>query len=351
LRIALDATYSLDDELTGVGVYSQRLLRGLAAAQPDASFRWCYRSHRWVRAFQAGTPPENCTRGLLLEGGVRRADLFHGLNQRLPRRTAVPTVVTFHDLFVMTGEYSTAEFRERFTQQARDAAARTDWVVAVSEFTATQVHSLLGVERARIRVVPHGTDFPRLDPQARREPVILHVGALQKRKNLVRLVEAFAATPPGWRLELLGGNGYGSDAVHAAIAASPRRADIIAPGYVTAAELTAAYARASIFAFPSLDEGYGIPVLEAMAHGLPVITSNASALPEAAGGAAWLVDPHDTSELASALRGLCANEDQRAAMAMAGRARAEQASWARAVESTWGVYRGLLGARASAAST
>ena len=346
MRIALDATYSLDPELTGIGVYSRRLLEGLAAARPECQFRWCYRSHRWLGAFQQPTPPANCWRGLLLDSGVRRAGLFHGLNQRLPRRTAVPAIATFHDLFVMTGEYSTPEFRQRFTAQARAAADRADWIIAVSEFTATQVHDLLGVSRGRIRVVPHGTDRPAAQRAGvPREPIILHVGALQKRKNLVRLIEAFGATPPGWRLALLGGDGYGCEQVHAAVEASTRRADILTPGYVSAAELTSHYQRASIFAFPSLDEGYGIPVLEAMAWGLPVVTSQGSALPEAAGGAAWLVDPLDTGELAGALQRLCQDEDRRAAMAAAGLARVETAGWGEAVAKTWSVYQEALAMR------
>ena len=343
MPIAVDATYSLDPELTGIGVYSRRLLHGLATAHPETRFRWCYRSHRWLTAFQQEAPPRNCWRGLLLESGVRRADLFHGLNQRLPRRTAVRTIATFHDLFVMTGEYSTREFRERFTTQAQEAAARADWIIAVSEFTASQVNGLLGVSRDRIRVVPHGADRPpSVTPVGSRERLILHVGALQKRKNLVRLVEAFGATPAGWRLALLGGDGYGSAEVHAAVEASPRRSDIVTPGYVPAEELAAYYRRAAIFAFPSLDEGFGIPVIEAMAWGMPVITSRASALPEAAGGAAWLVDPLDTGELAAALRHLCDDESRRAAMAASGLVRVETAGWGEAVTKTWAIYREAL---------
>jgi len=349
LSIALDATYSLDPELTGVGVYSRRLLHGLATRHPECRFRWCYRSHRWLASFQQEIPG-NCTRSWLLESGVRRAELFHGLNQRLPRRTAVPAIATFHDLFVMTAEYSTREFRERFTAQAREAADRADLIVAVSEFTGRQVQQLLGVPAERIRVVPHGTDLPaEVAPMGEREKLILHVGAIQKRKNLVRLVEAFAAAPAGWRLALLGGRGYGAEQVQAAIDASGRQADILTPGYVTTAELHSYYRRAAVFAFPSLDEGFGIPVLEAMAWGLPVITSRGSALPEAAGGAAWLVDAADGEELAVALRTLCLEENRRAAMAEAGRRRAAAATWEEAVTKTWQAYEALWGLRARSA--
>src|SRR4029077_19869708 len=135
--------------------------------------------------------PRNVTRRILAEPlGPRSAELFHGLNQRLPRLPLRRAIATFHDLFVMTGEYSTPEFRARFTAQARDAAARADAIIAVSEFTGNQVVSLLGVDPAKVHVVHHGIrPLPVTGDVTAREPVILNVGAIQKRKNIARLVE------------------------------------------------------------------------------------------------------------------------------------------------------------------
>ena len=138
--------------------------------------------------------------------------------------------------------------------------------------------------------------------------------------------------------------GYGSDEVFAAIDRSPHRARIRTPGYLSPAALEAAYRTASIFAFPSLDEGFGIPVLEAMAHGIPVVTSNRSALPEAAGGAAWLVEPEDTEALGATLRQLCQDPELRAHWRARGLVRAADCSWQHAVDETWRVYEELLGA-------
>jgi glycosyltransferase involved in cell wall biosynthesis len=341
--IALDASYSLDPQPTGVGVYSQQLLQGLAASHPDTSFAWCYRPHR---VLQASTLPANCHRRLLLEGGPvtwPAPRLFHGLNQRLPGRKSSPSIATFHDLFVLSAEYSSADFRKRFIEQARQAARYADLIIAVSQFTASQVENLLGVAPSRIRVIAHGVDVP--SPRvgdAQRRPVILHLGAIQKRKNLVRLVEAFGRTPPPWELHLAGSLGYGSEEVLAAIGRSPDRARIRTPGYLTPAALASAYREASIFAFPSLDEGFGIPVLEAMAHGLPVVTSNRSALPEAAGGAAWLIDPEDTEALGHALRQLCEDTTLRQQWRDRGWARVADCGWPQAVDATWRVYRELL---------
>src|ERR1017187_1465066 len=191
LTITLDATYSIGDTLSGVGLYSREILMGLAGAHPEVRFDFFYRPHRYLRARPAPLPP-NARRRMLAEPlGPRGADLFHGLTQRLPRIPMRHAVATFHDLFVMTGEYSTSEFRARFTAQARDAAERADAVIAVSEFTRSQVVSLLGVDPARVHVVHHGTrNFPEQgNAPPGREKVILNVGAIQKRKNIARLVE------------------------------------------------------------------------------------------------------------------------------------------------------------------
>ena len=341
MTIGLDATYSTGGQLSGVGLYSHEILFGLAAAHPEARFQFCYRPHRYR---QAPLPlPPNVRRRLILEPfSPRGADLFHGLNQRLPRIRMRRTVATFHDLFVMSGEYSTPEFRARFTEQARDAAERADAIIAVSEFTRQQVIGLLGVAPARVRVVHHGIRQLAL-PALEREKVILNVGAIQTRKNIARLVEAFEALDPGWRLVLAGSSGYGSAEILARIEASPARARIVVTRYVSPEELSVWYARASIFAFPSLDEGFGMPVLEAMASGIPVVTSNRSAMPEVAGDAAVLVNPESVGELTQALHDLTQQEPLRRDWIRKGRERAHQFTWEKAVAETWSLYRELLG--------
>jgi glycosyltransferase involved in cell wall biosynthesis len=340
-RVALDATYSIGNNLSGVGVYSREILFGLARAHPDTRFQFCYRPHRFVRSFREELPP-NCRRFLLQEPIVpRRAAVFHGLNQRLPTVRPRHTVTTFHDLFVLSGDYSTPEFRRRFAEQARRAAAESDRIIAVSEFTACQVEQLLGVDRSRLRVVHHGVRLP--DRQsAPREKIVLHVGALQKRKNIARLVEAFEALPEDWRLALAGSAGFGAEQILQGIASSPAHDRILVLGYVTAQQLAGWYARAMILAFPSLDEGFGIPILEAMAAGLPVVTSNRSALVEVAGRAALLVNPESIDELAQALVRVAKNEDLRQDLAHKGLARAKEFPWTKAVEKTWAVYRELV---------
>jgi glycosyltransferase involved in cell wall biosynthesis len=342
MTIALDATYSLGDNLSGVGVYSREILYGLAAAHPDQRFRFCYRPHRWGRSLRERLPG-NARRRLLQEpfwsGG---GGLFHGLNQRLPEMRLRRAVSTFHDLFVLTGDYSTAEFRERFSRQAREAARRSDAVITVSTYTASQVEALLGVERSRIHVVHHGVRALTAAPVAR-EDVVLHVGAIQKRKNVARLVEAFEHMPENWTLVLAGSEGgYAAQNILSRIETSPARRRIRMPGYISPVALATWYGRARIFAFPSLDEGFGMPVLEAMAAGIPVIASTRGALPEVCGQAALLVNPEDTESLRDALLALGNSQALRSEYVQRGQERAALFSWRQAVESTWQVYRRLV---------
>jgi glycosyltransferase involved in cell wall biosynthesis len=345
LHVALDATYSLGDNLSGVGVYSREILHGLARTYPEDRWDWFYRSHRFGKALRSAVP-RNVTRRLLSDvWGSRSAPLFHGLNQRLPRRRFRRQIATFHDLFVLTGDYSTAEFRARFAAQAREAAAAADLIIAVSSFTADQVESLLGVPRARIRVVHHGV-LPRVvspAPASQREKIVLSVGALQRRKNQKAIVEAFAHMPDDWSLVLAGSAGYGAEAVTEAVRNSPAQARIRATGYATEQEIADWYARAALFVFPSFDEGFGMPVLEAMAAGIPVISSNRSALPEVCGDAAWLVDPADTEELTEAMRELSKNETRRDELTSRGRWRSAQFTWEQAVTQTHALYQELPG--------
>lgn len=340
MDIALDATYALGDQLTGVGVYSSEILRSLAEAHPEQRFTFCYRPHAYIRAFHSSLPA-NCRRSLLHGPFPLSADLFHGLNQRLPHRRYRRTVSTFHDLFVLTGEYSTPEFRRRFAAQARHAAATSDAIIAVSEFTARQVKELLGVENSRVHVVHHGVrPFPA--SALPRENIVLHTGAIQKRKNIARLAEAFARLPSDWRLVLAGSVGFGAAEILRDLAQNPCRERISVPGYVSAGDLAGWYARARIFAFASLDEGFGMPVLEAMAAGAVVIASNRSALPEVCGDAAFFVDPEDLDALAGALQTVAGDPELEEDLRDRGFRRAAQFTWGKAAAQTWKVYETLV---------
>jgi glycosyltransferase involved in cell wall biosynthesis len=340
-------------------VYCSRIIQALAEAAPGDRFALCYRANRFFRALFSPLPASNCSRRLMEEFAPflppRNAALFHGLNQRLPRTpfprsvTACRAVTTFHDLFVMSGNYSTAEFRKRFSDLARDAAGRSDRIIAVSHFTAGQIAEYLNYPRDRISVVHHGVDpIAEISPQSRdafrrklelESPFLLHVGAIQQRKNVARLVQAFEGLPERYVLVLAGAAGYGAREILDCIEQSPARRRIRVLGYRTRDELNHLYRTAAALAFPSLEEGFGIPVLEAMSAGLPVVTSNSSALKEVAGDATLLVDPLDVDGLRSAIQIALEDTAARESLAAAGLRRAAGFTWQRAAQETLAVYR------------
>lgn len=355
---ALDASYSLGRDPSGVAVYCSRIIEALAEAAPGDRFLLCYRANRFFRALRSPLPAPNCSRRLMEDFfpllPPRNAALFHGLNQRLPRAirkgTSLPrAVTTFHDLLVMSGDYSTPEFRRRFTELARDAARRSDHIIAISHFTAGQIVEHLGYPSDRISVVHHGVDpIPQIAPQAgeafRRElgleaPFVLHVGAIQKRKNVARLLEAFEGLPERYLLALAGATGYGAGEIIGRIEESPARQRIRLLGYRTRDELNHLYRTAAVLAFPSLEEGFGLPVLEAMSAGLPVVTANGSALKEVAGDAALLVDPLDADGLRDALQAALEDPAVKERLVAAGVRRAAEFTWQRAAQQTLAVYR------------
>lgn len=347
--VALDATYLVDPHPSGIAVYSRELLHGLARDHAADRYLHLYRPKQFRRA--PAPPFPNVSNRLLLPflsvtTPWNRPQIFHALNQRVDKRPARRTVTTFHDLFVMTGEYSSREFRARFAKQARQAAARSDLIIAVSEFTKNQVISHLNIPSSRVRVIPHGIHLPEASNAAPRDNIILCVGAVQLRKNVSRLVQAFERLPPAivkdWKLVLAGSTaGFGAAEIVARIEQSPLTRHIQLRGYVAAAELNDLYRRARVFAFPSLDEGFGIPVLEAMANGVPVLTSNRSALPEVAGDAAVTVDPYDVDAISTGLQSLIADQALRADLIARGVARAKLFPSRNTVEETYKIYQEL----------
>jgi glycosyltransferase involved in cell wall biosynthesis len=181
-------------------------------------------------------------------------------------------------------------------------------------------------------------------------PFVLFIGMLEPRKNLSRLMDAFVAlrsrnnTPADLKLVLAGGKGWLYDDIFEHHAASPLRDDILLPGFVPDNALPAIYSAAEVLAFPSLYEGFGLPILEAMACGTPVVASRASCLPEVAEGAALLVDPNNVDGLASALEHALLDQELRSRLIERGIQRAAEYSWRRAAKELLAVYRKVAAA-------
>jgi glycosyltransferase involved in cell wall biosynthesis len=264
----------------------------------------------------------------LVLGRERDADILHCPTYRGPLRTRIPLVVTVHDLAVLrhpeTFNRWTRTYSPRIVPRVLRAARR---IIAVSEFTRRELIELLDVPPERISVVPNGVDdeFTRDGPAASGD-YVLAVGTLEPRKNLSRLVEA--AQRSDVELRVVGARGWGDvevggNGVHWL-------------GEVDDAELARLYRGAVCLAYPSLYEGFGIPVLEAMACGAPVVTTRGSAMEEIADGAAVLVDANDPAEIAAGIERAAAEREQLVAR---GLVRAQAFRWNDIADATVHVYR------------
>lgn len=254
---------------------------------------------------------------------AKRLDVLHCTTFRGPLRPRVPTVLTVHDLAILRYPEAFPRWHGLYGKAGLQRVLRgADAVVAVSEFTKREVATLVDVPAERIRIVPNGVDplFTPVGP-ATEGSYVLAVATLEPRKNLDRVVEA--ARLAGVELRIVGARGWGGVEVPGWV------------GEIPDAELAGLYRGARCVLYPSLYEGFGLPVLEAMASGTPVVTSRGGAMEEIAGGAAVLVDPHDIVSIAD---GIAEAELQRAELVPLGLARASEFTWERAadeVEALW----------------
>lgn len=353
--IGLDASYIFGAYPTGSATYSRRLIESLAELDTNHHFVICYRMSRLSKRREFLRPAGTSTR-MLTFWRPWRTDLFHSLAQRAPSFRFRREAVTIHDIFPITGhDYSTPEYARKFSAVLREAAARADRIVTGSHATAGLLQSECDVEPERIRVTPYGVDLPEqtlaADERLRERErlvgegneMLLTVGMLENRKNVLNALRALKLLPERYRLMLVGGDGYGHEAIHAFIAEHRLESRVHRSGYVSAALLRTFYQSASALLFPSFEEGFGFPVLEAMANGLPVVTSNRSSIPELGGSAALYADPHDPCAIASQVVRAVESSDERERMVTEGLARAREFTWRRTAEQTLRVYDELLG--------
>jgi glycosyltransferase involved in cell wall biosynthesis len=253
-------------------------------------------------------------------------DLLHCTTFRGPARSPVPTVLTVHDLAILRAPEAFPRWHRLYgTAGLRRVLRAADAIVAVSEFTRREVVELASVAEERVRVVPNGVDpvFTLDGPRAEGD-YVLAVGTLEPRKNLERAVEA--AREAGVELRVVGARGWGGVDVDGWV------------GEIPDSELAALYRGARSVLYPSLYEGFGLPVLEAMACGAPVVTSLDTAMVEIAGDAAVLVDPLDVSAIAA---GILAADARRDELSRAGLERAREFTWQRSADAVVELWREL----------
>ncbi len=283
-------------------------------------------------------------------------DLLHA-----PNPAAVPPpgahqrlVVTVHDLAFRTHpRLFPPRWAALYRLGTRRAARRADAIIVPSRSTAGDLMRYSKADPERVHVVPLAASLPASETEPEEtlrrlkvpRPFILFVGTLEPRKNLPRLVHAYrrAVATGGFRhaLVLAGPMGWRSEALIRELR-GPGPGEVILTGRASGSALDALYRSADLFVYPSLYEGFGLPVLEAMARGVPVITSTVSSLPEVAGEAAFTVNPESVPGLAHAIERLLADPAEADRLSRAGLARAGQFSWERTAEATMDVYRAIL---------
>ena len=354
--------------LDGIGVYTNALLRHLPATGCTVT-PWSWpRARGGAGGISVGQAfPYSFEAATLLDLVTPAAhrvhmplDVFHVTDYRVVRMDC-PVVASLHDaLPIKHPEWCNPRLRALKNQLQAKAARKADHVIALSHFAIPELVECFGVDERRVTVVPCGVDESWLTPpapEATRATLAAHqlqpgyflfVGTLQPRKNVERLLAAWLMLPAPVCAEralvIVGAPGSRSEALVASMqSARAAGENLVWLDRLTDQEqLRHLYAGAGVFVFPSLYEGYGIPVLEAFASNVPVVASNTTSLPEVAGDAALLVDPLSAGELAEAMRTLAQDSVARTRCIAAGRARAEQLTWQNTARLTANVYRAVL---------
>ncbi|MEX2587442.1 MAG: glycosyltransferase family 1 protein [Actinomycetota bacterium] len=358
MKVAVHADPAVHAVPGGVGVYVRRLLEQLVASDPD--------TYKMIVSKFAEAPPawdpDRLIRPLMPVALLYAAwnftgrpklqadlDLVHATALAVPPAPQSRLVATVHDLAVETmPQLIPAPWRRVYQQGLKRVLSDAAVICTVSQSTADEL-AARGVDPQRMvvtQLAPNTTPQSRTNDQvfgrlALDEPYILTVGTVEPRKNQVLLAEAFASAAealPGHRLVIAGIPGWGQEQLAAAIDRLQLGPKVILTGKVAPAELASLYAKASVFALPSVYEGFGLPLIEALSFGIPSVASTTPALKELGADAAEFVDPHDAGALAGALVRLATDRELRDRLSIAGPRRAGEFSWERTAERTRAAY-------------
>lgn len=353
MLVGIDASRAMRTPRTGTENYAYRLIQHLLRLDTTNPYRLYVQQPPPAGLFDCraecrviGVPRLWTHVGLSLEMLQRAPDVLfvpaHVLPLVHPRRC----VVTIHDLgHRYFPEAHTASQRAYLEWSTRFAVRHASRLIAVSQATKADLVKLYSADERRVVVVHHGvaknpkSQIPTSNLQSLISKFdlppryVIAIGTVQPRKNYARLIEAFASLRllrDEVGLVIVGKLGWQAEA----IVARAKEAGAILAGHVSDTEKYALLKNATLFALPSLYEGFGMPILEAQAAGMPVITSNTSACPEVAGDSAWLVDPHDTHAIADAMRGLLEDEPLRQTFIQKGFANVARFSWEKCARET-----------------
>ena len=372
MAIYIDVSSAVHSK-AGLGRYAGSLAQALSAQEPRR-FAVFYNRTRGseppaglaslpARTVRAGYKPWRMAVwmghlvGVGFNGLVPEAELFHATEHLLPPLRDVPTVLTVHDMIFRLFP----EHQKRLNYWYLNATMplycrRAGAIITVSESSRRDILAHYGLDPAKVTVIYEAASpefvpaLPAAVEEARRryglpKRFLIHVGTIEPRKNLTRLVEALQHLHDGGLvvpLLVVGSKGWLYDDLFRRLEELEVGAQVRFPGYVPSSDLPLLYSAATLAAMPSVYEGFGLPVLEAMACGIPVVSSNASSLPEFGGEAARYFDPYDVEAMADTIRTVWTDSDLLAEMRRQGLIQAAKFSWERAARETLQVYEGLL---------
>ena len=376
MRIGLDG-FPLLMPLTGVGHYTFELARALALLAPSDQFELVAPSpfpDSIIENIRLNCPdnlravnaePSSIRRrrwwavGLPLYLRKASLDLFHGTNYEVPLWSKRRSVLTIHDLSnLLHADTHKADLARRARQRLPVMARSASMIITATECVRREISEHLRVKADRVRVTPFA---PRSGFQAMpaaqanqtkqrlgiEDEFILFVGTVEPRKNLLTLVRAFEQVPRQTsrrpQLVVVGAEGWLMDELFAFIKESSISDRLLLTGYLDDDDLRALYSSCTVFVYPSIYEGFGLPPLEAMACGAPVIASNIATFQETLGSAAQLIEPNDVEALARSIVEILDDEDRRRALSRRGLEQAAKFSWERTAQLTLEVYRRVLG--------
>jgi glycosyltransferase involved in cell wall biosynthesis len=376
LRIGIDI-HSIGSHQGGNETYYRELVRGLVKTRSEHRFFLYYTSptvaqhitvddHFTLEALFPAHPVLRIPFTIPRRTRLDQLDLFHA-QFILPPFLKCKTVTTIPDIaYEHYPEFFPAHQRAWLRVLVRESAQRADHIITVSEYSKRDLVRTYGVREENITVTYEGAgdEFVPLDRGKAKEAVahkyqiegdfILYLGRLQARKNLIRLVDAYArARRVGFphKLVLPGKRDTLFQPVLSRIRELKLERDIVLPGYIAPADVPIFYNAAEVFVYPSIYEGFGLPLVEAMACGTPVITSRGSSLEEVAGEAAVLIDPLDELSISDALKKVLAEPELRERLGQAGLRRSRQFSFENAAHQTIGVYERVMSGEKTTEST
>jgi len=374
MRIGMDARCILVQR-TGVGNYTLNLIKGLAKIDQHNSYVLFY---TWFKK-----PQENIllidkknfknkvihiphrflnllwrtVRYPSVETWVGKVDVFHSPSFQLTPQKQGRSVLTIHDLcFLVYKKYAIKSSRLHYGRRIKSYAQGADAIITISQNSKKDIINYLDISPERIFVIPAGKDQkfkPQNDPETiskirekyrLKRAFILHVGTLEPRKNLVGLIQAYhrSKARKEYQLVIAGGKGWMYKEIFKTVEKLGLTKEVIFTGYVPEDDLPALYSASSLFVFPSLYEGFGLPPLEAMACGTPVVTSKVSSLPEVTGDAALLVDPFNIEEIKDSIDLVLSDQKLASSLKKKGLERAGLLTWEKTAEKTIEVYRKVL---------